>query len=67
LDLATTVCRNAAATIAVGACTAEGGFMRADPNPTGSLNVGEAVLGLRFINMNGCAHNPVNTAAVLVH
>ena len=67
LEIAERVCRNAAATIAVGACAADGGFMRAHPNPTGSLGVHEAVPGIRIINMNGCAHNPVNTAAVLVH
>ena len=37
------------------------------PNPTGALGIGEAVPGLKHINMNGCPHNPVNTAAVLVH
>jgi hydrogenase small subunit len=67
LEIAEQVCRNAAVTIAVGACAADGGFMRAHPNPTGSLGVGEAVPGLKLINMNGCPHNPVNTAAVLVH
>jgi hydrogenase small subunit len=67
LEIAERVCRNAAATIAVGACAADGGFMRAHPNPTGSLGVHEAVPGIRIFNMNGCAHNPVNTAAVLVH
>ncbi len=67
LDIAKTVCGNAAATIAVGACAADGGFMRAHPNPTGALGLEEAVPGIRLINMNGCAHNPVNTAAVLVH
>jgi hydrogenase small subunit len=67
MDIAETVCRNAAATIAVGACAADGGFMRSRPNPTGALGVEEAVRGIKVINMNGCPHNPANTAAVLVH
>jgi len=67
LDIAERVCRNAAATIAVGACAFDGGLVRAHPNPTGALGVHEAVPGLRVINMAGCPHNPANTAAVLVH
>jgi hydrogenase small subunit len=39
LDIAKKVCGNAAATIAVGACAADGGFMRAHPNPTGALGL----------------------------
>ncbi len=67
LDIATQVCSNAAATIAVGACAFDGGLVRAKPNPTGALGVHEAVPGIKVINMAGCPHNPVNTAAVLVH
>lgn len=67
MDIAERVCRNAAATIAVGACAFDGGLVRAHPNPTGTLGVHEALPGLRVINMGGCAHNPANTAAVLVH
>ena len=61
------VCRNAAATIAVGACAFDGGLVRSNPNPTGALGVQEAVPGIKVINMAGCPHNPANTAAVLVH
>ena len=67
LEIAETVCRNAAATIAVGACAFDGGLVRSKPNPTGALGVQEAVPGIKVINMAGCPHNPVNTAAVLVH
>ena len=67
LEIAERVCRNAAATIAVGACAFDGGLVRAKPNPTGALGVQEAVPGIKVINMAGCPHNPVNTAAVLVH
>ena len=67
LDIATEVCKNAAATIAVGACARDGGLVRSTPNPTGAVGIGEAVPGIKLINMPGCPHNPVNTAAVLVH
>jgi len=67
MDIATQVCRNAAATIAVGACAFDGGLVRSKPNPTGALGVQEAVPGIKVINMAGCPHNPANTAAVLVH
>ncbi len=67
LDIATQMCSNAAATIAVGACAFDGGLVRSSPNPTGALGVHEAVPGIKVINMSGCPHNPVNTAAVLVH
>jgi hydrogenase small subunit len=67
MDIAAQVCRNAAATIAVGACAFDGGLVRAKPNPTGALGIQEAVPGIKVINMAGCPHNPANTAAVLVH
>src|ERR1051326_8175503 len=67
MEIAEKVCRNAAATIAVGACAFDGGLVRAKPNPTGALGVQEAVPGIKVINMAGCPHNAVNTAAVLVH
>ncbi len=67
LDIAREVCGNAAATIAVGACAWDGGLVRSSPNPTGAVGVGEAVPGIKLINLGGCPHNPANTAAVLVH
>ncbi len=67
LEIAERVCRNAAATIAVGACAFDGGLVRSKPNPTGAMGVQEAVPGIKVINMAGCPHNPANTAAVLVH
>ncbi|MBZ5541561.1 MAG: hydrogenase small subunit [Acidobacteriia bacterium] len=67
LDIATEVCRSAAATIAVGACAWDGGLVAAHPNPTGAVGLHEAVPGLTQINMPGCPQNPANTAAVLVH
>jgi len=68
LDIATRVCSNAAINIAVGACALDGGLVRSSPNPTGALGLSEAVPNVpNLINLGGCPHNPVNTAAVLVH
>jgi hydrogenase small subunit len=67
LDIATEVCRNAAASIAVGACAWDGGLVRSNPNPTGAVGLQEAVPGLKVVNLGGCPHNVANTAAVLVH
>jgi hydrogenase small subunit len=67
LDIATEVCRSAAACIAVGACAWDGGLVRSNPNPTGAVGLQEAVPGLNVINLGGCPHNVANTAAVLVH
>jgi hydrogenase small subunit len=67
MDIAEKVCRNAAATIAVGACAFDGGLVRSAPNPTGALGVHEALPGLKVMNMAGCPHNPANTAAAMVH
>jgi hydrogenase small subunit len=67
LDIATEVCRNAAATIAVGACAWDGGLVRSNPNPTGAVGLQEAVPGINVVNLGGCPHNVANTAAVLVH
>ena len=67
LDIAKRVCSNAAANIAVGACAWDGGLPRALPNPTGAVGLEEAIPGLNVVNLGGCPHNPVNTAAVLTH
>ena len=68
LEIATRVCRRAAACIAVGACAWDGGLVHSNPNPTGALGLQEAVPGLKtLVNLGGCPQNPANTAAVLVH
>jgi len=67
LDIATNVCTNAAANIAVGACAWDGGLVRSNPNPTGAVGLQEAVPGIKVVNLGGCPHNPANTAAVLTH
>jgi hydrogenase small subunit len=68
LDIARHVTSNAAINIAVGACAWDGGLVKAAPNPTGALGLHEAVPGIQnLVNLGGCPHNPVNTAAVLVH
>ncbi len=67
LEIARQVCTNAAANIAVGSCAWDGGPQRSAPNPTGAVGLHEAIPSLEVVNMGGCPHNPVNTAAVLVH
>ena len=67
LQIATHVCTNSAANIAVGACAWDGGLVRANPNPTGAVGLQEAVPGVQVVNLGGCPHNPANTAAVLTH
>ena len=67
IDIAREVCSGAAATIAVGACAWDGGLPKAGPNPTGAVGLHEAVPGIKIVNLPGCPHNSVNTAAVLVH
>jgi hydrogenase small subunit len=68
LDIATRVCSNAAINIAVGASAWDGRLIRSNPTPIGAVGLQEAVPGIQnLVNLNGCPHNPVNTAAVLVH
>lgn len=67
LDIATKVCKDAAATIAVGACAFYGGWPAASPNPTGAVGVKDAVPGITLINLPGCPVNVVNLTATVVH
>jgi hydrogenase small subunit len=67
LSIVREVCGAAAAVIAVGACAWDGGLVRSNPNPTGAVGLQEAVPGANVVNLPGCPHNSVNTAAVLVH
>ncbi len=67
LDIARQVCSNAAATIAVGACAAFGGWPAASPNPTGAVGVKDAVPGIPLINLPGCPVNAANITATIVH
>jgi hydrogenase small subunit len=68
LSIAEEVCRDAAATIAVGTCALDGGLAAALPNPTGAVGVRDAVPGLQtLINLPGCPANVVNLAATLTH
>lgn len=68
LQIATEVCGNAAATIAIGTCAAFGGIPAAAPNPTGALSVADAVPGIRtLINMSACPANGENLAALIVY
>ncbi len=65
LDIARRVCGNAAATLAVGACAWDGGFV--DFGPTGAVGVQDAVSDADVVNLGGCPHNAANTVAVLTH
>jgi hydrogenase small subunit len=68
LDIARTVCGNAAATIAIGTCAAFGGLPAAAPNPTGALSVGDAVPRVKnLINLPACPANVENLTALIVH
>ncbi len=61
------VCGNAAFTIAVGSCSSWGGIASASPNPTGAVGVGEAVPGIKYVNLPGCPMNVENVTATIVH
>lgn len=67
LDIAREVCGNAAATLAVGTCSAYGGLPAAAPDPTGAVSVSEAVPGATVINLPGCPVNVENLTATIVH
>ena len=56
LEVANNVCKNAAATICVGACACDGGVQAAKPNPTEAKSVAAAT-GLKTVNIAGCPPN----------
>ena len=67
IDIARNVCSNAYATIAVGTCAAFGGIPAAAGGPTGALGVGQAIPGLKLVNLSACPMNGANLAATIVH
>jgi hydrogenase small subunit len=67
IDIAREVCTNAYATIAVGTCAAFGGIPAAAGGVTGAVGVGQAIPGLRLLNLSACPMNGANLAATLVH
>ena len=67
LDIVKKAAGNAAAVIAVGACSSWGGWPSADPNPTGARGVRDVVNGVPIVNLTGCPHNSVNSVATIVH
>jgi hydrogenase small subunit len=68
VDIARSVCGNAAATIAIGTCAAFGGLPAAAPNPTGDLSVADAVPGVRnLINLPACPANVENLTELVVY
>lgn len=66
-DIAKEVCSNAYATIAVGTCAAFGGIPAAAGGMTGAVGVGDAIPGLKLINLSACPMNGANLAATIVH
>ncbi len=67
LDIATEVCGLAYATIAAGTCASFGGLPAAAGGVTGAVSIGEAVPGLRLLNLSACPMNGANLAATIVH
>ncbi len=67
VDIAKEVCSNAYATIAVGTCAAFGGIPAAGGGVTGAVGVGDAIPGLKLINLSACPMNGANLAATIVH
>ncbi len=67
LDIVREVCPKAAATVAMGACAWDGGFVGAAPNPTKAVGVKDVVPGINIVNMGGCPANAVNMAALLTY
>jgi hydrogenase small subunit len=67
IDIAREVCSNAYATIAVGTCATYGGIPAAAGGVTGAVGVGQAIPGLRLINLSACPMNGANLAATIVH
>jgi hydrogenase small subunit len=67
IDIAREVCTNAFATIAVGTCATYGGIPAASGGVTGAVGVGEAIPGLKLINLSACPMNGANLAATIVH
>jgi hydrogenase small subunit len=68
LSIAQQVLPNALATIAMGACSVDGGLAAAQPNPTGAVGVLGAFPGLsNLVNLPGCPANVVNLVATIVY
>jgi hydrogenase small subunit len=65
LQIAQEMTADAALVLAVGACAWDGGFIT--QGPTGAKGVQAAVNPKVLVNLGGCPHNSVNTAAALVH
>jgi hydrogenase small subunit len=68
LQIATEMCSDALAVIAVGTCAAFGGLPAAAPNPTGALAVSDAVPGIKtLINLPACPVNAENLTALITY
>lgn len=66
VDIVREVCDQAAFTIAVGSCAADGGLPGATGGPTGAVGVRDLVHG-PVLNLPGCPMNPENLTAAIAH
>jgi len=68
-ELCKEIVPKATATIAIGACANFGGVQAAEPNPTESKGLNDALqkFGVKAINVAGCPPNPFNFVGTVVH
>jgi [NiFe] hydrogenase small subunit len=66
LQIAKDVIPKAAATIALGTCSAYGGIQSASPNPGGFKGVKDAI-GANTVNIPGCPPNPISFVGTVVN
>jgi [NiFe] hydrogenase small subunit len=66
LEIAKSVCTQAAGVICIGSCSSFGNIQAAAPNPGGYVGVGEA-LGIKTVNIAGCPPNPINFVGTVVN
>lgn len=66
IEIAKEVCKEAAACIAIGSCSAFGNIQAAKPNPTDAVSIKDAI-GIPTVNIAGCPPNVVNFTGTLLH
>jgi quinone-reactive Ni/Fe-hydrogenase small subunit len=66
IEIAREVCKDAAACIAIGSCSAFGNIPAAKPNPTNCVGIKDAI-GIPTVNIAGCPPNVVNFTGTLLH
>ncbi len=66
IEIAREVTAKAAAVICIGSCSSFGNVPAANPNPTDSVGISEA-LGIKTVNIAGCPPSPANFTGTLLH